>query len=128
MGEHASIVLNNIEPLSLKTIYEYIDYYKEITAKTGEQLGWEYSDTAFPYETFEENDRLLILRSVEPGFKLIYIGIIQLEDGASTAVQVYLPPSSAHGDKGKANELCKFLAKKLKAELHLFNGKVMRFG
>ncbi|MBS2968807.1 DUF1885 family protein [Metabacillus sp. KIGAM252] len=117
-----------MEPLSLKTIYEYIDYYKNITAKTGEQLGWEYSETAFPYETFEENDRLLILRSEQPGFNHIYIGIIQLEDGGATTVQVYLPASSGHGDKGKANELCKFLAKKMKAELHLFNGKVMRYG
>ncbi|KZZ83011.1 DUF1885 family protein [Bacillus sp. SJS] len=127
MGQHASIVMNDREPISLEIIYKYIDYYKGITAKTGEQLGWEYSETAFPYEICQEHERLLILRSVQPGFNHIYIGIIQSEDESAEAVQIYLPASSAHGDKGKANELCKFLAKKMKGELHLFNGKVMRF-
>jgi len=42
-------------------------------------------------------------------------------------IQVTLTPESTHGDKGKANEFCKYLAKQYKAELHLFNGRVMYY-
>ena len=55
---------------------------------------------------------------------------IRNEDGAErnqTFIQVTLPEQSTFGDKGKANEFCKFLAKKLQGELHLFNERIMYY-
>ncbi|AZB42775.1 DUF1885 family protein [Bacillus sp. FJAT-42376] len=121
MGEHASIVLNPQENVSIEAVSELIDYYKIITGKTGEQLGWHYRETAFPYEV-EVKENLLYLKSSHPGFNQIIIGVAD-----RSVIQVYLSAASVLGDKAKANELCKFLAKKMKAELHLFNGKIMRF-
>lgn len=42
-------------------------------------------------------------------------------------IQFVLPNNATHGDKAKGNELCKHFANKLKAELHLFNGRIMYF-
>jgi len=42
-------------------------------------------------------------------------------------IQVVLPEDSTHGDKGKANEFCKYLAKEYKGELHLFNDRIMYY-
>lgn len=42
-------------------------------------------------------------------------------------IQLVLPEGSTHGDKAKGNEFGKHFAKKLKAELHLFNGRVMYY-
>lgn len=42
-------------------------------------------------------------------------------------IQFVLPEGATHGDKAKGNEFVKHFAKKLKAELHLFNGRVMYF-
>ena len=42
-------------------------------------------------------------------------------------IQIVLPDDCTHGDKGKGNELCKHLSRTLRAQLHLFNGRVMYF-
>ncbi|MGD6818389.1 DUF1885 family protein [Metabacillus sp. 84] len=123
--KHASIVLKSQTEISLSDIKSLIGYYREITEKTGQQLGWEYGSSAFPYHISEQNDKLMVLESSERGFHQIFIG---LANGEPAVIQFYLPENSAHGDKAKANELCKFFARKLGAELHLFSGKVMRFG
>ena len=42
-------------------------------------------------------------------------------------VQFTLPETATYGDKGKATEYAKFVAKNLQGELHLFNGRIMYF-
>jgi hypothetical protein len=44
-----------------------------------------------------------------------------------STIQVILPAGSTIGDKSKGNELCKYLGKIWKAEVHLFNGRIMYF-
>ncbi|MFD1735651.1 DUF1885 family protein [Bacillus salitolerans] len=125
------------QSISLDDVKELFHYYKEITSKTGSQLEWEYKDAAFPYELKEKpegKDKWFYLKSEERGYNLLVIGVgtEEIEDEEGTLkqqeyIQVVLPDGATHGDKGKGNEFCKFLAKKLEGELHLFNGRVMYY-
>jgi hypothetical protein len=125
------------ETISTQELKELFYYYKDITSKTGVQTDWKFDEAAFPYEVKEEplgTGNWFYLHSTNNRYKAIVIGVdeenIETEDGVTktqTYIQVTLPEISTFGDKGKANEFCKFLAKKLQAELHLFNGRVMYF-
>ncbi len=118
----------------LKSLFSY---YKEITAKTGTQLDWDYEYSAFPYEIKEsENGEgvWFYLKSDHDRYNAIVLGInhetVEDEDGSTrdqAYIQITLPDGATHGDKGKANEFCKFLSNKLKGELHLFNGRIMYY-
>ncbi|WNB90547.1 DUF1885 family protein [Bacillus sp. NEB1478] len=120
--------------ITLEEVKELFNFYKTNTAKTGEQLSWGYSEAAFPY-TFEEkeeaNGKWFYLKGKEPRtHKYILIGVGSEETDENdqlSYIQFTLTDISTHGDKGKANEYCKYLASKLKAELHLFNGRVMYY-
>jgi hypothetical protein len=125
------------ETINTDELKELFLYYKEITSKTGDQTDFPYSEAAFPYEIKEEpsgKGKWFYLYSTNDRYKAILLGVdeenIETEDGSTksqTYIQVTLPEISTFGDKGKANEFCKFLAKKLQAELHLFNGRIMYF-
>lgn len=125
------------EEISLTELKELFYYYKDITAKTGKQLSWEYDQAAFPYELKEKNDangQWFYLHGTSDRYNFIILGISkeELEDEDNETreqcyIQVTLPDGATHGDKGKANEFCKFLGKKLEGELHLFNGRVMYY-
>ena len=118
----------------LKALFHY---YKEITSKTGSQIDWMYDQAAFPYDIKEDLDQQnnsFYLYSKQDRYHLILIGIEQEiitdENGdqeKQTYIRVTLPSSSTYGDKGKANEFCKFVAKQLHGDLQLFNGRVMYF-
>lgn len=140
MAENAYIKL---VPSSLKetvTIDEVKDlfrYYKEITSKTGDQVSWEYENSSFPYEIKEKDEgkgKWFYLSSNHDRYYAILVGLdqetVKDENGAEreqTYIQLTLPQESTYGDKGKANEFCRFLGKKLQGELHLFNGRIMYF-
>jgi Domain of unknown function (DUF1885) len=111
------------ENLSLIHVKELLTYYMNITSKTGEQLSWSYGDFAFPYTLVEnaDSDGWFYLKGKNDAYCTIVIGLVEKK------IQVVLPDQSTHGDKAKANELCKFLATKLKADLILFNGRKMRY-
>lgn len=125
------------QSISIEEVKELFHYYKEITSKTGSQVSWSYSEAAFPYELREKEegkDQWFYLKSDERGYNMLVLGIgsEQFEEDNGEIVnreyvQVVLPEGSTHGDKGKGNEFCKFLAKKLEGELHLFNGRVMYY-
>ncbi|MGG0720308.1 DUF1885 family protein [Robertmurraya massiliosenegalensis] len=140
MSSHAYIRLVPVsekESVTTDEIIELLNYYKNITDKTGEQLKWEYEEAAFPYEIIEKPEgkgKWFYLKSEEPNYNIILLGVdretIVREDETEyeqTYIQMTLPETATFGDKGKANEFCKFLAKKLKGELQLFNGRVMYF-
>lgn len=122
-----------VPSLSLDELKDLLLKYKEQLALTGQQLGWEYEDKGFPYtiETKPEGEgKWFILKATNGYYKYILAGIGQedRDDGnARHYVQITLPDGASSGDKSKANEFCKHLAVKLKAELHLFNGRVMYF-
>jgi len=122
-----------VSSLSLDELKGYLERYREQLAQTGRQLDWQYADAAFPYEIEtkpEGKDVWFYLKGKNELYKYIVFGV-----GETTAasgeerhfVQVVLPEGSTHGDKAKANELCKYLGRQLKAELHLFNGRVMYY-
>lgn len=125
------------QTITIDEVKELFSYYKDITSKTGHQLEWEYEAAAFPYDIKETDDgkgKWFYLQSKQDRYNLILIGVdkeVIHDDDGNEAVQVYiqvtLPEQSTYGDKGKANEFCKFLAKKLQAELHLFNNRVMYY-
>ncbi len=140
MAENAFIRLvpsSAQQTISVDEVKNLFHYYKEITNKTGDQLGWTYGDSAFPYEIKEKDEgkgTWFYLHSNHERYFAILIGvdceIILNENGEEyeqTYIQITLPEQSTYGDKGKANEFCKFLAKKLKGELHLFNERIMYY-
>lgn len=118
--------------LTLDELKDHLNRYKEQTALTGRQLGWDYAASAFPYsvETKPEGQgKWFYLKGSNPLYKYILFGVGSKteEDKQQAYIQVTLPDDATHGDKSKGNELCKYLAKHLKAELHLFNGRTMYF-
>jgi len=124
------------QTVTVEDVKNLFYYYKDITNKTGQQLNWEYDEAAFPYEIkvpSKGNDYSFFLYSdAQPRYHLILVGVgnESLEkdpDSKRSFIQLSLHPHSGFGDKGKANEFAKFLAKKLKGELHLFNKRVMYF-
>ncbi|PLT34356.1 DUF1885 family protein [Bacillus sp. V5-8f] len=140
MAETAYIKLvpgSDKETVTLDDVKQLFAYYKQITSKTGNQLDWNYKSHAFPYEIKEPSDsggRWMYLQSDSDRYHLILIGIDQEKafdelhkERIQTYIQITLPKTATYGDKGKANEFCRFLAKKLKGELHLFNKRVMYF-
>ncbi|MGY3315572.1 RecJ-like exonuclease [Peribacillus simplex] len=123
--------------VTIEDVKELLNYYQMITAKTGKQLDWDYEKKAFPYEMKvpeRMKDKAIYLQSNEDRYHMILIGVdqevVRDEDGLEriqSYIQFTLPETATSGDKGKANELCKFLAKKLRAQLHLFNNRVMYY-
>ncbi|TCN25772.1 DUF1885 family protein [Mesobacillus foraminis] len=125
------------QTITTEELKELFQYYKEITAKTGNQLDWNYDNAAFPYEIKEKDEGKGVwfyLQSEQDRYNAILIGVDRElardkdgEDWEQTYIQITLPETATAGDKGKANEFCKFMGKKLQGELHLFNGRIMYF-
>lgn len=121
-----------VSSVTLDELKEQLHQYKEQLAKTGSQLGWEYDDAGFPYTIEskpEGEDKWFYLKGKNSLYKYLLLGVSAAGDGeeARSYVQVTLPDEATHGDKAKGNELCKHLARHWKAELQLFNGRVMYF-
>jgi hypothetical protein len=118
--------------ITLDEVKELLYTYTEQTSKTGEQLDWSYAEAAFPY-TLEakpgSEDQWFYLKGIHPSYKYLIFGVgtESREDQEVPYIQLVLPDNCTHGDKSKGNELCKYLGRKLKAELHLFNGRIMYF-
>jgi hypothetical protein len=123
---------SSLPSISLDELKQALLHYKDQLALTGQQLDWQYDEAGFPYtiETKPESEgKWFYLKGKLLRYKFIVMGT-----GAETAsekerhyVQVVLPDEATHGDKAKANELCKYFAKQWKAELRLFNGRTMYY-
>jgi hypothetical protein len=123
---------STVQSLTLDDMKNWLNRYQDQVTKTGEQLGWNYAEAAFPYtlETKAEGEGIwFYLKGRNELYRTIVIGLgtKKNEDGDIHYVQIVLPDGSTHGDKAKANEFCKYLARHLQAELHLFNGRIMYF-
>ncbi|MDD9270106.1 DUF1885 family protein [Paenibacillus sp. GCM10023248] len=121
-----------VTALTLNEIKEKLLHYREQLSLTAKQLGWEYDEAGFPYtiETKAEGEgKWFYLKGINPLYKYMVIGVgtEKHQDEERHYVQVVLPDDATHGDKSKGNEFCKYLGKLLKAELHLFNGRIMYF-
>ncbi|GMK40590.1 hypothetical protein PCCS19_36460 [Paenibacillus sp. CCS19] len=140
MGNHAYIrlVQGSAAPsgITLEELEQSLEQYQDALKRTGHQLNWEYEEAAFPYtiekvtEPSSSEPTWLYLRGNASRYRHIALSTApvneQTEESCPT-VQIVLPDGATHGDKGKANELCRFIAQRLKAELTLFNGRVMYF-
>jgi hypothetical protein len=126
------------QDISLEELKRLFGYYKDITGKTGQQLSWSYDYHAFPYEmhdVVETPENMFYLKGIDDKYYALIVKIgketLYREEGKETShetyIEILLPNGATNGDKGKANEFCKFLAKKLAGELHLFNGRIMYF-
>lgn len=125
------------QTISTEEIKDLFTYYKQIMEKAGDQVEWNYEHSAFPYELKEKETAKgtwFYLSSSHDRYNAILVGVdkekIITEDGTEreqSYIQITLPPTATAGDKGKANEFSKFIAKKLHGELHLFNNRVMYF-
>jgi hypothetical protein len=124
---------SSVSSVSLDDLKDLLMQYKEQLNLTGQQLDWEYGDKGFPYtiETKPEGEGKWFYLKANNDYYLFIVTGVGIEDvgdrGERHYIQVVLPEGATHGDKSKANEFCKHLAKKLKAELHLFNGRIMYF-
>lgn len=126
-----------VQEITIDDVKDKLDQYINKTSKLAEQLDWPYAEAAFPYtlvEKEEGKDRWFYLKGKDPHlYKYILFGVGKEEievDGEKKEqhyIQVVVPDESTHGDLGKANEFCKYLAKEYKGELHLFNKRVMYF-
>lgn len=123
---------SEISTITLNEVKERLLHYRDQLASTAKQLGWEYDKAGFPY-TIETKpnaeDNWFYLQGTDPLYKYIILGVgsESKDDQQQCYIQIVLPDDSTHGDKAKGNELCKYLGKALKAELHLFNGRIMYF-
>ena len=122
--------------MTLEEVKKLLNSYQTNSSKTGKQLDWNYEDYAFPYEIKEGSDSsnpYLYLLSNKDRYNLIIFAVAQeVIQGTDPAqiqsyIQISLTDLSTYGDKTKANEYCKFFAKQLQGELHLFNKRIMYF-
>lgn len=135
MGQSAYISLvqgSAIGEITLDGVKEQLLQYKEQTELTGRQLGWDYASAAFPYgieQKPEAQDQWFYLKGTNPSYRHIVFGTgVRESNGAAIPyIQVVLPDGSTHGDKAKANELCKWIGKRLLAEVKMFNGRIYYF-
>lgn len=121
------------QEITLGQVKDLLNMFIERTTKTGEQLGWsEYNEVAFPY-TIEEKDeeglKYLFLKAKHHLYNYLTVGVDTEEVDGETRhyIQIVIPDEDhvTSGDQNKANVLAKYLSKYLKAELHLFNGRII---
>lgn len=121
-----------VSEIDLEGVKAQLQHYRDQVTLTGRQLGWDYAEAAFPYgiETKPEaKDQWFYLKGSNPLYRYIVFGTgtRESEDASVPCIQVVLPDGATHGDKAKANELCKWIGKQLKAEVKMFNGRTIYF-
>ncbi|WP_051271064.1 DUF1885 family protein [Shimazuella kribbensis] len=126
-----SAYIRRKDMIELANVKDTLEYYREMTRNTGKQLAWDYEAAAFPY-TMEEKEEngipyiLLTGRDPHQNNHMV-IGVGRQKENEKFYVQIVLPEDATHHDVAKGNEYAKFIAKHLKGELELFNGRIMAF-
>lgn len=119
------------QQITYQEIRELLNYYSSMLKNTGKQLNWKYDEASFPYDIQERHSNgspYLYLEGTCPeNYHSLLLGIHQDETTKQHNVQITLSTNSTFGDKAKAIEFAKFLAKKLKGELHLFNERIIYY-
>ncbi|MDQ0339128.1 hypothetical protein J2S00_001914 [Caldalkalibacillus uzonensis] len=130
---------STVTSADLDDVKQKLDHYISMTSKTGQQLGWNYAEAAFPYTIVEKPEgkgKWFYLKGNNPElYKYMIVGVgsetVTVEESGQEReehyIQVVLPDGATHGDKSKANEFCKYLAKAYQAKLQLFNGRTMYY-
>ncbi|MDN9012208.1 DUF1885 family protein [Brevibacillus laterosporus] len=119
--------------VTLEDVKTFLQKYRNKTSKTGQQLDWNYTDASFPYhieEPAEGKDTFFILKGKDQNlYKYVIIGVgTRLKDNQERAfIQVSIPDTATQNDKSKGNEYSRYLAREVKGELHLFNGRIQYF-
>ncbi|TVY00636.1 DUF1885 family protein [Cohnella terricola] len=121
-----------VSEIDLDGVQDQLRHYREQMSLTGKQLGWDYAEAAFPYSIEhkpEAGGKWFYLKGTVPQYRYIVVGTGQREEeGANIPyIHLVLPDDSTHGDKSKANELCKWIGKQLQAEVKMFNGRTIYF-
>jgi hypothetical protein len=135
MSQSAYISLvqgSTLAEIDLDGVKEQFNHYREQMTLTGQQLSWDYAEAAFPYSIEskpETKEQWFYLKGNNPLYRYIVVGTGKREqDGANVPyIHFVLPDDSTHGDKSKANELCKWIGRKLQAEVKMFNGRTIYF-
>jgi hypothetical protein len=118
--------------IDLDGVKEQLKHYQDQMALTGQQLDWDYAEAAFPYTIEnkpEAKDQWFYLKGTNPSYRYIVVGTGSREHEGTVVpyIHLVLPDDSTHGDKSKANELCKWIGKQLLAEVKMFNGRTIYF-
>lgn len=126
---YIQLVSETCPTITLAQVRELLAYYQEMTQQTGKQLDWDYQGVAFPYNIIEKEQSgrtYLLLEGKDPRqYHSLLIGVNTKAE--TSEIQIVLPDQATHGDQAKANELSRFLAKQVKGELQMFNGRIMYF-
>lgn len=123
---------STVKQLTLEEVKNMLADYKQQLELTGQQLDWNYAEAAFPYMIATkagEESRWFYLKGTSPLYRhiLFAVGMNVVDEQEHHFVHVVVPEDATHGDHGKAVEYVKWMAKKLKAELTLFNGRTMYY-
>jgi len=121
-----SIVENSkYTEVNLELVQELLKEYISASNKIGIQVDWKYEEASFPYQIsikkLDEQD-CIYLSCQDSRYKHFVLSCPSEE-----TIQIMLLPNSTFGDKGKANELCKYIAQKVEGKLELFNNRIMYF-
>lgn len=137
LGKSAYIKLRKTstqKEITLEQVKDLLKRYISNTAKTGEQLNWNYENFSFPYtieEKTEGNINYLYLKAADPLYNYLVIGVgkVESDEEPEYFIQVVLPDEEYRtpGDNAKGNELAKYFATTLKAELQMFNERVIYY-
>lgn len=115
-----SYKINLKEPITSDSLVTFFKAYFESMKKSGELAGWENEAFAFPYNLEVAKDKILLKGNVERYEQLL----ILIND---TDILIKLTPLSTNGDKNKAIQYSKVLAKHFKTELVLPNNRTMNY-
>jgi len=118
------------EKMTLEELRAALEEYRERLKKTGEQIDAPYALWAFPYEIKErERNGVRYLYLQGKGITPVeYSGLLLAlrSENGQNIVQITVARGATDGDFAKANELARTLARKWKAEIILFTGKIKR--
>jgi len=137
LGKSSYIKLKNgstQKEITLEQVKDMLKKYISSSEKIGEQTEWDFESSSFPYtivEKMEGTVKYLYLKATDPLYNYLIIGVGKVETDSESEhfIQVVLPDEEHRtpGDVGKGNEFAKYFAVTLKAELQLFNDRVIYY-